>query len=141
MENIIALLTSPDGTASRREFWIGGAVLVGVNMVLNLVPILGALATLALLYPWTCLSMARLNDMGQSPRVALVPLAFCSIAALFGLVITMGTSDSALVASTLMLAGITVLVSAMAALVAVAFLLWLGLAPGRLEAPVTDRHG
>ncbi|MDT8758781.1 hypothetical protein MZO42_08725 [Sphingomonas psychrotolerans] len=136
MENIVALLTSPGGTASRREFWIGGAILIGVNIVLNLVPLVGALARLALLYPWTCLSMARLNDMGHSPRLALLPLGFCAVAGLLGLITAIGMSNPALFASALMLAGVTLLVSSMAALVAIAFLLWLGLTPGATETAV-----
>jgi uncharacterized membrane protein YhaH (DUF805 family) len=137
MENIIPLLTSPAGTASRRDFWLGAAVLFGIGIVLSLVPVFGALVSLALLYPWTCLSMARLNDMGRSPRLALVPLLFCSIAGVLGFVTAMGMSNPALIASTLMLAGVTLLVSSIAALVAIAFLGWLGLAPGESDAPVS----
>ena len=130
MPDLLPLLVSTDGVASRRDFWIAAAVLLIAGIVFGLLPIIGALASLALLYPWTCLSMQRLRDMGRSPRLALIPLSFCCISGLLGLVTLMGAGNPAMLAATVMLAGVTLLVSSIAMLVAVAFLLWIGLSTG-----------
>lgn len=127
MPDLLPLLVSTDGVASRRDFWIAAAVLLVAGIILGFIPVVGVIASLALLYPWTCLSMQRLRDMGRSPRLALIPVAFCCISGLLGLVTLMGASNPAMLAATVMLAGVTLLVSSIAMLVALAFLLWIGL--------------
>lgn len=134
MHDLLPLFASPEGSASRRDFWTGAAVLLVAGIALGLIPAVGTIASLALLYPWTCLSMQRLRDMGRSPRLALIPLGFCSISGLLGVIVLMGASNPATLAATFMLAGVTLLVSSVAMLVALAFLLWLGLSTGSSDA-------
>ena len=135
MIDLPSLLLSPKGRATRREFWIGAAALMLASIGLGMVPILGPVATLALLYPWTCLAMRRLEDMGRPPRLALVPIAICSMSGILGVATMIGASQQTAVAATLMLAGVTLLVSSITALVAAGFILWLGLSASRPVAP------
>lgn len=63
------LFTSFDGRISRQPFWIGGLVLLGVNLVAAAAlgrGVLGTLVGLALIYPSLCVSIKRWHDRGKS---------------------------------------------------------------------------
>jgi uncharacterized membrane protein YhaH (DUF805 family) len=74
------LFTSLDGRISRQPFWLGTAVLFGVNVAVSLVVrggFLGAIIGLALIYPSVCVSVKRWHDRGKSGwwvLIALIPV-------------------------------------------------------------------
>lgn len=138
MNDIFLHLTSADGTATRRDFWIAAAALTGAAIVAGMVPVTGPLVSLLLLYPWTCLSMRRLRDMGRSPRLALLPVFLCSVVGLLTGVTLFGAHDPAQAAVTFLLAGVTLVTATAATLVTLPFLLWIGLTPGRSDAPAAS---
>lgn len=133
MQDLVPVLTSYEGSISRRTFWTAAIVLMVAGLVLGFVPYVGALATMLLLYPWTCLAMQRLRDMGRPAGLAFVPAALCVVSALLGIAMTASVTNPALFGVAMMLGGITVLVGMIAAIVGLAFLLWIGLTPGKGE--------
>ena len=60
------LFLSPEGRIGRQAFWIGWLVLLGVNMALGWLPMIGAVISLATIYSSVCIHSKRLHDMGQT---------------------------------------------------------------------------
>jgi uncharacterized membrane protein YhaH (DUF805 family) len=71
------LFLSFDGRISRQPFWIGVLVLFAANVLIAVVlgrGVLGALASLALVYPSIALSVKRWHDRGKSGWWVLIGL-------------------------------------------------------------------
>lgn len=133
MEELAPILTSFHGAISRRTFWIGAVVLIVAGFIAGLIPYLGTLASFALLYPWTCLAMQRLRDMGRPAGLALIPVGLCAVSAILATVTAASTLNPALLGVAFLIGGLTIIVGTVAMLVALAFLLWIGLTPGKSE--------
>src|SRR5258706_5284705 len=135
------LLLSPQGRIGRQDFWIGFAVVMGLSVLCNLVPIIGQIAGLLLLWPQACIHSKRLHDMGRSAWLMLIPfgvaIAIGGVAAvtrgLSGLGAMTGHLGAAAASGAL-----TLLALGCAFLVGLAFLLWVGLTPGQ---PGPNRFG
>lgn len=67
------LFLSPEGRIGRQAFWIGWLVLLGVNMVLNLIPGIGHILMLGVIYASVCIHSKRLHDMGQTGWWQVLP--------------------------------------------------------------------
>jgi len=130
-------LVSFKGRLRRQHFWISWLIVMGLSVVLGWIPFLGLLVSLALLWPWTVITIKRLHDMGKTGWLALVPW----IGTLVGIVMmimsvgmaafrnpeyfeNLENEDPALVLSMLggMMGGLAILV-----LVNLAFLVWIGI--------------
>ncbi len=136
MEELVPALTSFGGSISRKTFWIGVGALVVASLVLGLIPYLGMVAPFALLYPWTCLAMQRLRDMGRAPALALIPVALSAVSTILALLTAASAVNPALIGVALLVGGMTVVVGMIAMVVAIGFLLWIGLTPGASDRPV-----
>lgn len=118
------------GRTSKRDFWIGFAALFAAGFVASLLPLVGTLASLALIYPWTALMAKRLHDFGRSGWLVLapaVPAALSGVLALYG---ALAMSNAATMGAALATAGLALLVSTVAMLIGLGFLLWVGLKAG-----------
>ena len=124
------LLLSFSGRTGKRDFWLGFGVLFVAGMVANLLPIVGTIATLALLYPWTALLAKRLHDFGRSGWLVLVPAAPAAVSGALALVATLAMSNVATVGSAFAIAGSALLISTVAMLIGLGFLIWAGLKDG-----------
>lgn len=125
MENFIPLFTETRGEIGQRDFWIGAAVLFAAGLVANLIPFVGTFVALALLYPWTCLALKRLRDAGRPASLAVVPLLLGLFSIAGSLLAVAALTLSAALAGLLLSAG------GVAGLLALAFIVWLGLTPSR----------
>ena len=67
------LFLSAEGRIGRQTFWIGFLILLGANVVLGWIPLLGLLSV-ALIYLWICLYSKRFHDMGKSGWLAVIPV-------------------------------------------------------------------
>lgn len=132
MEKLVPLLTTTHGEINQRDFWIGAAVLFGAGVVANLVPYLGTVASLLLLYPWACLALKRLRDVGRPESLAGVPVLLGLLSIIASLLAGFGLMVSAA------LAGVLLATGGLAGLLALAFLVWLGLTPSRRSQPGSD---
>jgi uncharacterized membrane protein YhaH (DUF805 family) len=118
------------GRTSKRDFWIGFAALFAAGFAASLVPLVGALASLALLYPWTALVTKRLHDFGRSGWLVLIPTLPAALSGTLAVYGALAMSNAATLGSALAVAGFALLVSTIAMLVGLAFLLWVGLSAG-----------
>lgn len=122
MERLFSLFTTTGGEIRQRDFWLGALALFVAGVVAGMIPHAGSVVTLALLYPWTCLALKRLRDIGR-------PEHWAGALVLLGLFST-GVSllaRSGLVAP--MVTGPLLALGVLAGLLAIAFLVWLGMAP------------
>lgn len=124
------LYLSGRGRIGRVEFWIGAAGLICVGVVAGLIPVVGALVSLALIYPWACLTAKRLHDFGRSGLLALVAVVPAVVAGAFSLVTALAASNLSTIGIALAGASLSLAVSTVALLVSLGFLLWVGLKPG-----------
>lgn len=124
------LFLSFTGRASKRDFWIGFAVLFGAGFVASLLPVIGALASLALIYPWTALMTKRLHDFGKSGWLVLVPAVPAAASGVLGLFAAVAMGNAVTMGAAFATAGLAVMISTIAILIGLGFLLWVGLKDG-----------
>lgn len=124
------LLLSFSGRTSRRDFWIGILGLVGAGMVTGCLPVIGTMVGLALLYPSTALMVKRLHDFGRSGWLAAVPLVPAVLAGAIALLAASAISNQATMGVALAAASLAALVSTVAMLIGLAFMLWIGTREG-----------
>lgn len=144
------LYLSADGRIGQKDFWLGALILFVIWVLTPLLHILAPLAWLLLLYPWTCVFAKRLHDFGRSGFLILVPFVVGCLAVLAALVFGgvaalsaifgaaqggMGAGSWALFAGALGTAGAFL---ALAGLVKLIFILWVGLSRGD---PGPNRYG
>jgi uncharacterized membrane protein YhaH (DUF805 family) len=143
------LFLSPEGRIGRRDFWIGFVVIMVASIVLNLIPIIGQLIGLLLIWPNICITAKRLHDMGKTGWLMLIPAGVsvvCGVVALVAGGMAMiganalggASTDSAAAASAMAGFGMVMAIMGIAVLVGFAFLLWIGLSNGE---PGPNRFG
>lgn len=136
------LLLSPEGRINRQTFWFAFLLVMVSSFVLNVVPVIGQIIGLLLLWPQVCIHAKRLHDMGRTAWLMLIPaavtLAATSLAMAFGGAAILGAGlmhymgahmagQGALTAGLGAAAGFM----SLAMLAGLAFLLWVGLTPSQ----------
>ncbi len=129
-----ALFLSAEGRISRQTFWICAGVLVVASLVMGMIPVVGALASLALLWPWLVVLTKRLHDINRSGKLALAMLIPNLAASLLALAVGIMSMSPATALAALSLAGLLAAVGGLAMLVSVALLIWLAVSVGDAEA-------
>lgn len=134
------ILLSPNGRIGRQPYWIAILVLLGANMVANFIPVVGQIASLVSIYFYVCVYSKRLHDLGMSGFVQIIAWLL-SLAAFIGAIvmiiptiITMaqgGVDDAALLREVLLGSGAVIGLSLLSMTIIVAFVVWLGVAPGQ----------
>jgi uncharacterized membrane protein YhaH (DUF805 family) len=137
------LFLSAEGRIRQQDYWIGVLILIGLWVVSHLAHIFAPLIWLILVYPWVCVITKRLHDFGRSGWLILVPVVvgfLCACAAVVvGGVAVIGAffaastdsgADMGSWAGVLGALGIALVFIAIAAVVKLIFLLWVGLHGG-----------
>lgn len=70
------LFLSPEGRIGRQAFWIGWLCLLGASAVLNVIPVIGHVLMLVVIYSSVCIHTKRLHDMGQTGWWQVLPVVF-----------------------------------------------------------------
>lgn len=143
------LFLTAEGRIGRRDFWIGFAILMAASIVLNILPVIGQIIGLLLIWPQVCIHAKRLHDMGRTAWLMLVPFGVTVLcgamamaiagAGLFSAMI-LGAADAEHAAAGSALAGLGAAsaIMSVAMFVGLAFLLWVGLTPSE---PHENRYG
>ena len=135
-----SLFLSADGRIGQKDFWIGYLILLVAGFVLGMIPVLGMLVGLALIYPSVCIFTKRLHDFGKTGWLQLAPIAIFVVLGVIAAVVgggaaaLTGAGDEGLMA---VMATMGLFLLVMAA-VALGFLLWVGLSKGDLA---TNQYG
>ncbi len=139
------LLFSFEGRTRRSHFWIGWLICFGAGAVSNMIPVIGQLIGIALLWPYLAISVKRLHDMGQAGWLVAIPWVASiigGIAAVSMMGVSAFTNASALQdgdpVAILALLGPAMGIAAVIGLVWLGFLLWIGLSAGQ---PGDNRYG
>lgn len=128
--NLQHLYLSFAGRTSKRNFWIGlGGLLVG-GIVAGLLPIIGPALSLALLYPSIALMAKRLHDFGRSAWLIAIPLVPAVLAAVTTILAASAVGNPTAIGAALAAAGLAILLSAVAMVTGLAFLVWAGVRDG-----------
>lgn len=141
------LFFSPDGRIGRSTFWIGWLVLLGVNVVLGWIPLVGFLLSLATVYCFVCVASKRLHDFGRSGFLQVIPMVLCTVLCIGAIVMVAGpaimagladANEEAIMAAVFAGIGGMMLAFLAAFLIGFGFLLWVGLSIGN---PGENRYG
>lgn len=133
--NLWRLLTSVKGRIRRREFWLGWLCVSVLCIAVWFTPNLRSTTFLLPLWPLVALSVKRLRDMERPTYLVIMPAGliiagFILIVCYIGLLIYMTYLEDA--ALDILAAAIPVIgIGLLTALLIVAYLVWLGLAPDR----------
>ena len=139
------LLLSFEGRTRRSHFWIGWLICLGISVVAGWIPLIGALISLALIWPNTAITVKRLHDMGKSGWFAVIPWVVTIVACIF-VFATVGISAFTNAAAleredpTAILALLGPMFGALALLLVVnlGFLLWVGVSDSQ---PGDNQYG
>ena len=139
------LLFSFEGRTRRSHFWIGWLICLGAGVVAGMIPIIGQIISLALIWPNLAIAVKRLHDMGKSGWLAAIPWVVGivgAIAAVSMMGVSALTNASALEegdpAAVMALMGPAMGLFAVIGLICLGFLLWIGLSDGQ---PGDNRYG
>ena len=124
---LVGLLLTPQGRITRAPFWFGILVVIAASVALNLIPgPVGHLVGFVLLWPQVCINVKRLHDMGRTGWLLLIPAAITLTCLAVGFIMGSGMEAPPPRPAPGPLA--------IAALVSLGFLLWVGLTPGQSAA-------
>lgn len=133
------LFFSPEGRIGRQAFWIGWLVLLGVNVVLGWIPLIGFVLSLVTIYCNICVTSKRLHDMGKSGFLQVIPILLCSALSIGAIVMVAGPAimagiadadESVVTAAVMAGLGGMILAFTAAFVIGLGFLLWVGISVG-----------
>ncbi|HEX8570470.1 MAG TPA: DUF805 domain-containing protein [Caulobacteraceae bacterium] len=139
------LFLSANGRIGQKDFWIGWLILFVAAIVLGMIPFLGMIISIALIYPQVCIFSKRLHDFGKTGWLAAVPFAIGVVAMVFAMMaggaamfgVASGNEAAAAGGAMAALAGAG-LVMMLAFVAWIGFTLWVGLTKGD---PAANKYG
>lgn len=144
-----SLFLSADGRIGKKEFWIGWVILFAASIVLGMIPLIGQIASIALIYPSVCVFSKRLHDFGKSGWLAAVPYVVGLVGTIVAFMIGgagifaaamsgQGGDDPAAAAAAMSGMGGALAIFGLIFLFYIAYTLWVGLSSGD---PGENRYG
>lgn len=79
-----------EGRMRRSHFWISWGILFAAGFILGLIPIIGSIIGIALIYPQVAVQVKRLHDMGRSGWWVIAPFAANIVLFIVGFFAIMG---------------------------------------------------
>lgn len=127
--NLRDLMLSTNGRLGRRDFAYSAVILAIGSAGISLLPVVGPIIGIALLWAWRALAAKRLHDMGRNHLLASALMVANIGVSVGGLLLSFGAGSAALGLLTLPLLGVFALVATIIGLMSLAFLLWLVATP------------
>ena len=127
MAPVIEHLFNPAGRIGRKTFLISAAGFIALGMVCTVVPVAGQIVSLLMLWPWTVVAIKRLHDMNRSGTLAIAMALASAALGVMGSVVAMLRLNPGLFLAAASVMAVLGLVIGLAAL---AFMVWLAIAPG-----------
>lgn len=127
MAPIVEHLFNPAGRIGRKTFLITAAGFLALGIVCTLIPVVGQIVSLAMLWPWTVVAIKRLHDMNRGGAIAIVmALASAGLGVIGSVVAMLSLSPGLFLAAASVMAVLGLVIG----LAALAFMVWLAVAPG-----------
>jgi uncharacterized membrane protein YhaH (DUF805 family) len=132
------LFLSAEGRIGQKDFWIGVGLLFVSGLIIQKIPMISWLWSLASIYFGVCVYGKRLHDIGKSAWLVLVPVGIIAIAmvlaGILGGAAFLGAaasgSDALTAAGGLAGLGLASLVMLVGAVACLGLVIWLGTRPG-----------
>jgi uncharacterized membrane protein YhaH (DUF805 family) len=137
--NLAHVLFGLNGRIGQQEFWIGILILVGSNVFLTWIPLLGVLIWAALIYMGICIYGKRLHDIGKTAwihglvwliQLVLGMLAFAMAGGAIVAALASGGGEQAGLAAVLGASGSLFLIGGFGFLIWIVYTIWLGVTAG-----------
>ena len=135
------VLLNPNGRIAPREFWIGVAIILGGNVLAGLIPLIGGLLGLGLIWVGICVYGKRLHDAGRSAWLHVIPWGVSLLLGLISMVILGGTILAAVLSgedfdllALIAAGGLVSILTSVSALVWIGYTLWVGFIEGQAGA-------
>ncbi len=93
--NLGHVLFSPNGRIGQQDYWIGILILIGGNIVANVLPLIGWILSLGLIWVGIAIYGKRLHDAGKTAWLHVVPWALSLLFFIIGTVMVVGGAISA----------------------------------------------
>lgn len=124
-----------NGRLRRQHFWISWLILFGAGFVTGLIPIIGGLIGLVLIWPNVAITVKRLHDMGKTGWFAVIPW----VANIVGIVMIISAVGMSIITNPQAFenedpSAVLAMFGSMMGGIAVLFL------PGQPSLPALDRH-
>ncbi|GJL96380.1 MAG: DUF805 domain-containing protein [Hyphobacterium sp.] len=135
--NLGHVLFSPNGRIGQQEYWIGILILVGSNVFLTWIPLLGILIWAALIYMGICIYGKRLHDIGKSAwihglvwaiQLAIGMVGFAMAGGAIMAALASGSGEQAGLAAVMGASGSLFLIGGLGFLIWIVYTIWLGVA-------------
>ena len=142
--DIKSAMLSYVGRMRRQHFGISFLIIMGVSMLVGLIPVIGQLISIALIYPWVCITIKRLHDMGRSGWLTLVPVIGSTVGTILVIIggagsLVSAASSGSEASVTALGSGAMVLIGALISLITgFGFLIWIAFTNGQ---PGPNRFG
>lgn len=135
------VLLNPNGRIAPRDFWIGVLLLIGGNVLSGLLPAVGGLLWLFLIYVGVCVYGKRLHDFGRSAWLHVIPWGITILLTTIGGMLVGGAILSAVLAGDnvnpwafITAGGGFAIMMGLSNLVWLIYTLWVGLSAGQAGA-------
>jgi uncharacterized membrane protein YhaH (DUF805 family) len=84
--NIGHVLFSPNGRIGQQDYWIGLLIIIGGNIVASVLPVIGFILWLVLVWMGVAVYGKRLHDAGKSAWLHVIPWAITIVTFIIGVV-------------------------------------------------------
>lgn len=131
------MLFSPNGRIGQKEYWVGIMIIILGNILAGMIPILGTILWLGLIYVGVCVYGKRLHDIGKTAwihalvwgvSIALTVLAFAFAG---GSLLAAGLNNNEVDAAAVLAAsGSLLLFTGLGSLIWLGYTIWLGVIEG-----------
>jgi uncharacterized membrane protein YhaH (DUF805 family) len=149
--NLTHILFNPHGRIGQREFWVGVLILLAGNIVAGMIPVLGELLWLGLIWVGVAVYGKRLHDGGRTAWLHAIPWAVSSVLGIIAVTalgagviqlvvdgVQNGQPSPLSIGGMAAAGGVAMLMMTTGTVVWAVYTLWVGLLKGEAAA---NRHG